>query len=102
MLAARVRTLPRRTRGLAHLSRVGFDPAFFCHSDAEAEPVFRGIMEGRPTPPSSRIREYRDQAKQTRQDAERTVTDPSLRRQLLDIANEFDQLADSVDVDHSE
>ena len=44
----------------------------------------------------SRVEEYRTQARQTRQDAE-LIRDPHLREQLLEIADEYDQLADSLE-----
>ena len=44
----------------------------------------------------SPVEEYRTQARQTRKDAE-LIRDLHLREQLLEIANEYDQLADSLE-----
>ena len=48
-------------------------------------------------PPSKpRVVEYREQARRTRDDAG-AIKDALLRQQLLDIADQFDQLADSIE-----
>jgi hypothetical protein len=40
-----------------------------------------------------RVEEYRGQEKRSREDAETITDDPLLRRQLFQIAGEYDQLA---------
>jgi hypothetical protein len=44
----------------------------------------------------SRVAEYREQARRTRDDAG-AIEDALLRQQMLDIADQFDQLADSIE-----
>jgi hypothetical protein len=44
----------------------------------------------------SRLRRYRQEAEGIRQEAG-SVTDPSIRQHVLDLANQYDQLADSIE-----
>jgi hypothetical protein len=47
---------------------------------------------------ASRAQHYREEARRIRRDAEGSTTEDEIRRQMLDIAAQYDRLADSADL----